>query len=98
MLERRLAVLKGILDSEEVYLTELETLLMVTFTHRPLLLWFAAEAVSEATSALSSHFLFLEIKHKLLSVIWHQSRSTKLLHIVTLWSNPSCKSRKTLLI
>lgn len=29
MLERRLLVLKGILESEEVYLRELETLLMV---------------------------------------------------------------------
>lgn len=29
MLARRLVVLKGVLDSEEVYLSELETLLMV---------------------------------------------------------------------
>lgn len=34
MLERRLVVLKGILESEEVYLRELEALLMVTYTHK----------------------------------------------------------------
>lgn len=33
MLERRLLVLKGILESEEVYLRELDALLMVTHTH-----------------------------------------------------------------
>lgn len=32
MLERRLVVLNGILESEEVYLRELETLLMVPLT------------------------------------------------------------------
>lgn len=34
MLERRLVVLRGILESEEVYLRELEALLMVTNTHK----------------------------------------------------------------
>lgn len=33
-MERRLVVLKGILESEEVYLNELEALLMVTHTHK----------------------------------------------------------------
>lgn len=33
MLERRLVVLRGILESEEVYLRELEALLTVTSTH-----------------------------------------------------------------
>lgn len=32
-MERRLVVLKGILESEEVYLNELEALLMVTHAH-----------------------------------------------------------------
>lgn len=33
MLDRRLVVLKGIMESEEVYLSELEALLMVTNAH-----------------------------------------------------------------
>ena len=33
MLDRRLMVLRTILDSERIYLNELETLLMVTHTH-----------------------------------------------------------------
>lgn len=36
LLQKRMVVLKGVLTSEEIYLTELETLLMVTLSNRTL--------------------------------------------------------------